>query len=68
MELEKCASIFANTDLLQKQLFTGRRMTVLQILENSQESNCSGILFHNPISTVTGVTGLVIGCITLVFS
>ena len=29
---------------IQKQLFTGNGMTVLQILENSQESNCGGVL------------------------
>ena len=34
-ELEKYASIYAKTDKLQNQLFTGNRMTVLQILENS---------------------------------
>ena len=33
-ELEKYASIYAKTDKLQNQLFTGNRMTVLQILEN----------------------------------
>ena len=38
-ELEKYASIYANIDQLQKQLYTGNRMTVLQILENSHESN-----------------------------
>ena len=39
------ASIYANIDLLQKQLFTGKGMTVLQILENSQENNRGGVLF-----------------------
>ena len=34
--------IYAN-DYLQKQRFTGNGMAVLQILENSQESNRSGL-------------------------
>ena len=45
-ELEKYANICANIDQLQKQLFTGNRMTVLQILENSQERNCGRVLFQ----------------------
>ena len=44
-ELEKYPSIFAKVDLLQKQLFTSNGMTVLYILENSQESNLGGFLF-----------------------
>ena len=44
-ELEKYKGIYANIDLLQKQLFTGNRITVLQILENYQESNNGGVLF-----------------------
>ena len=35
----------ADEDLLQKQLFKGNVMTVLQILEKSQESNREGVLF-----------------------
>ena len=42
--LEKYASIYANIDILQKQLFTGNRMTVPQILESSQENNCGRVL------------------------
>ena len=34
-ELEKYARIYANIAELQKQLFTGNKMTVLQILKNS---------------------------------
>ena len=34
-ELEKYTSIYANIDELQKQLFMGNKMTVLQILKNS---------------------------------
>ena len=44
-ELEKHASIYAIIDFLQKQLFTSNGMTVLQILENSQEINCGRVLF-----------------------
>ena len=38
-ELNKYASIYANIDELHKQLFTGKEIIVLHILENSQESN-----------------------------
>ena len=38
--------MYANIDL-QKQLFTGNGMTVLQILEISQEGNRGGILLQN---------------------
>ena len=44
-ELEKYASIYAIIGFLQKQLFTSNGMTVLQILENSQEINCGRVLF-----------------------
>ena len=44
-ELEEYASIYANINQLEKQLFTGNEMTVLQILENSQESNRGAVLF-----------------------
>ena len=44
-ELEKYANICAYTDQLQKLLFTDNGMTVLQILENSQESNRGKVLF-----------------------
>ena len=37
-EMEKYASIYANM-----QLFTGNGMAVVQILENSQESNHGGV-------------------------
>ena len=35
-ELKKYASISANIDYLQNQLFTSNRITALQILKNSQ--------------------------------
>ena len=45
-ELEKYANLDANINLLQKQLLTGNRMTVLQILENSQENNRNGVQYQ----------------------
>ena len=45
-ELEKYASIYVNIDQLQKQLFAGNGMTLLQILEKLQESNRSEVLFQ----------------------
>ena len=44
-ELGEYASICANTDQFQKQFFTCKKITVLQISENFQESNSGGILF-----------------------
>ena len=43
--MEEYASIYANIDELQKQLLIGKRITVLQISKNFQESKCSGVLF-----------------------
>ena len=44
-ELEEYASICANINQIQKQLFIAKRITALQISENSQENNCGGELF-----------------------
>ena len=44
-EWEKYASIYVNIDWLQKQLFTGMGMTVLQVLEYSKEISRGGVLF-----------------------
>ena len=44
-ELGEYASIYANINQLQKQLFTGKKITTLQILENSHENHCGGLLF-----------------------
>ena len=44
-EWEKHASIYVNIDWLQKQLFTGMGMTVLQVLEYSKEISRGGVLF-----------------------
>ena len=44
--MEKYANLYANINLLQKQLLTGNRMTVLQILENSQENNRNGVQYQ----------------------
>ena len=43
MKWKNMASIYANTDQLQKQLFTGNEMTVIQISENPQESSGGGV-------------------------
>ena len=48
---EKCKYL-CKYRLLQKQLFTGKGMTIVQILEHSQESNRGGVLF----STLTGLS------------
>ena len=43
-ELENYASIYANIDSLQKQLFTVNGMIVLQILEDAKESDRGKVL------------------------
>ena len=44
-ELGEYASVYPNIDQLPKQQFTGKRITVLQISEKSQENNNRRVLF-----------------------